>query len=148
MQVIQFWSRGDQEYQYLSNFYHAPFTVHGQNYPSVEHFYFCEMFPHAKEEILAKRTAREVKLLSPSLGSRPTDWDDEQGRGEKVMCIALKAKFSQNPELRQRLLDTGDAILVHYAPWDGYWGTGRNGDGKNRHGYLLMKLRQHFQKGQ
>ncbi len=36
---------------------------------------------------------------------------------------------------------TGDKILIEHTENDSYWGDGRNGQGKNRLGKLLMKLR-------
>ena len=34
----------------------------------------------------------------------------------------LKAKFSQNAELKEKLVDTGDAILAECAVRDQIWG--------------------------
>ena len=60
------------------------------------------------------------------------------------METALKAKFTQNPSLLQLLKATGQAELREKAFWDSYWGTGRNGKGRNRMGYLLQTLRNNL----
>lgn len=39
-------------------------------------------------------------------------------------------------------MGTGDKILREHTRWDNYWADGGNGSGKNRLGYLLMKVRE------
>jgi len=51
------------------------------------------------------------------------------------------AKFSQHPDLLNGLLTTGNAELIEYSPWDAFWGTGRNGQGLNWAGRILMEVR-------
>ncbi len=58
------------------------------------------------------------------------------------MREALKAKFTQNEDLKNILLETGDAILVEHTENDNYWGDGGDGNGKNMLGKLLMELRE------
>ena len=36
----------------------------------------------------------------------------------------------------------GGALLVENAPGDAYWGVGKDGNGKNRLGVLLMEVRE------
>lgn len=57
------------------------------------------------------------------------------------MREALLAKFTQYSDLRDLLLQTGEAKLVENSPYDDYWGTGKDGRGQNRLGVLLMQLR-------
>ena len=65
----------------------------------------------------------------------------------------LKAKFSQNAELKRQLVDTGDAVLAECAVRDQIWGIGLSmGDpnrferskwkGNNLLGYALMLVRE------
>jgi N-glycosidase YbiA len=72
--------------------------------------------------------------------SRPLrrDWEAVK---ERVMRDALRAKFTQNTDLRDALLATGDAKLVEHTDNDSYWGDGGDGSGHNRLGILLMELR-------
>jgi ribA/ribD-fused uncharacterized protein len=62
------------------------------------------------------------------------------------------AKFSQNPELLNYLLETGDRILVEASPYDRIWGIGmekHNPDsgnpmkwqGRNLLGFALTETR-------
>ena len=39
------------------------------------------------------------------------------------MIEVLRAKFSQNEDLKQILLETGDRILVEGSPYDKIWGV-------------------------
>lgn len=61
-------------------------------------------------------------------------------------------KFSQIPELRHFLLDTGNALLVEASPYDKIWGIGLKADdekasdpntwrGENLLGFALMEVR-------
>jgi ribA/ribD-fused uncharacterized protein len=71
---------------------------------------------------------------------------------DNLMKIALKAKFSQHPELRAKLVATGDRPIAEANPRDKYWGIGTSSTtskandpskwpGKNRLGALLQELR-------
>lgn len=57
------------------------------------------------------------------------------------MYEGLRAKFTQNEDIRQKLLETGDRKLIEHTDRDKYWGDGGNGEGLNKLGILLMKLR-------
>jgi ribA/ribD-fused uncharacterized protein len=52
------------------------------------------------------------------------------------------AKFRAHDELKKLLLSTGNEKLVENAPKDAYWGCGRNGNGKNMLGKILMETRK------
>jgi ribA/ribD-fused uncharacterized protein len=69
----------------------------------------------------------------------------EAGRKEEVMKKALIYKFKQNPELLNRLMDTGDSVLVEASDKDPYWG-GLMPNSKNRLGLCLMELRGNYKK--
>ena len=45
------------------------------------------------------------------------------------MYKALRAKFSQNDSLRDKLLQTNDRMLVEDSPYDPYWGIGSDKNG-------------------
>jgi predicted NAD-dependent protein-ADP-ribosyltransferase YbiA (DUF1768 family) len=57
------------------------------------------------------------------------------------MREGLRYKYAQNPTLFMMLFLTGKAKLIEDAPWDDYFGTGKNGKGKNVMGKLLEELR-------
>lgn len=66
------------------------------------------------------------------------DWNDIKDR---AMYFTIKQKFLQHPKLKELLLSTGNAKLIEASPRDSYWGTGRDGQGFNKLGNLLMLLR-------
>lgn len=59
-----------------------------------------------------------------------------------AMREVLRAKFS-NPDLKQKLLETRDAYLVHNGPigHDRFWSDNGDGRGQNMLGTLLMEMR-------
>ena len=59
------------------------------------------------------------------------------------MLAGLRAKFSQNKDLQQKLLKTGNRKLRQHTHTDKYWGDGgKSNNGKNRLGVLLMQVRE------
>lgn len=140
MNQIKFWTpRG--KYGFMSNFYYANITIDGIEYPTVEHYFQSKKFEGTKWEEYIRNlktpaeTAREGKRRDLPFRS---DWEHVK---EDFMLKGLRAKFNTHENLKRRLLETGNAILIEDSPYDSYWGVGRNGDGKNRLGYLLMQLR-------
>ena len=133
----------DGEYAFLSNFYPSEFEWHGVVYPTVEHFFQAakadnqedfEMVMREPNPGGAKHAGRNIKLRS--------DWEEIK---DDVMLTALRCKFAI-PELRKKLLDTGDEKLVEGNSWhDCFWGVCScskcGGKGKNHLGILLMKVR-------
>jgi hypothetical protein len=58
-----------------------------------------------------------------------------------IMTDAVRAKFTQHPELRAILLGTGEAKIVEHTENDDYWGDGGDGSGRNMLGQILMRVR-------
>ena len=125
------------KYYFLSNFYEAPVTWNGLTYlnneaafQSAKTFYDRERFTNL-DPSSAKRLGRRVQLRD--------DWEDVKN---DVMYEICKAKFSQNAELKKKLLETGNKHLEEGNSWgDKIWGT-VNGVGENRLGKILMKIRE------
>lgn len=57
------------------------------------------------------------------------------------MYTALIAKFTQRPELRDALIQTGTEELQEVSPKDHYWGLGADGSGQNKLGRMLQLVR-------
>ena len=58
-----------------------------------------------------------------------------------IMEDIVKAKFSQNEELAEKLLATDDEYLIEGNTWgDRFWGA-VNGEGRNQLGIILMQVR-------
>lgn len=133
------------EYRWLSNFWLCSVLYRGVAYPSVEHAYcsaksekpewkqFCANPDNTSGKI--KREARKITIRE--------DWDDMR---VYVMAQCLWSKFTDNPELQQLLLDTGDENIQEGNKWgDKFWGIDLNtGEGENRLGRLIMLIRSHL----
>lgn len=132
------------EYFFLSNFYIHPITYNGKDYSSSEHAYQAAK---AKTDIghdfvAFSATPAEAKKSGRRIAIRE-DWDEVK---DEVMMGILRAKFS-SPELREKLLATGDAELVEGNWWnDTYWGV-CNDQGLNKLGVMLMTLREELKNG-
>jgi len=138
---IEFYSK-IPAYREFSNFFPSAFDLDGKRWPTTEHYFQAQKFtstPEYQEEIRLAKTPEKAKTLG---GSREkpirADWDQVR---EDVMKKALKAKFTQNADLKAMLLSTGNRPLVEANPTDSYWGYGRTKKGKNRMGILLQQLR-------
>ena len=73
----------------------------------------------------------------------------------EIVKAGNRAKFEQNPDLMNLLLDTGDAILAEASPWDKIWEIGlyartakttdpTDWPGQNLLGKTMMELREEF----
>ena len=91
-----------------------------------------EMIRLSPTPTIAKSIASEWKK------DRRDDWDDVK---EEIMLQALRAKFTQHPELGTMLLDTKELRIVEATSNDAYWGEDEEGNGLNRLGELLMQVR-------
>ena len=127
------------EYRFLSNFWPSTVEFEGMTYPTAEHAYQAAKTLDAAERrrIAALPTPAEAKRAGRALPPR-ADW--EQVKFD-VMLQCVRDKFSRDPDLRRRLLDTGEAYLEEGNTWgDTVWGVS-NGVGENRLGKILMRVR-------
>ncbi|WP_158974296.1 NADAR family protein [Cellulophaga sp. L1A9] len=133
-----------------------PFEV--QEYSSAEQF----MMYHKAMIFLDRETARKIMLTNnvkiiKELGRQVSDFNLETWKyfRSKIVYEGNKAKFSQNKELKQALLDTASTTLVESAPNDRIWGIGLSKDniqskkretwkGKNLLGEILTIIREEF----
>lgn len=131
----------DKPYGEFSNFSRHSIKLDGLLWPTSEHYFQAQKFvgtPHAEE-----LRQQPTPMFAAQMGRRRdlpfrADWDTVK---DGVMMTALRAKFTQHPELRELLLDTGDAVLIEHTNNDRYWADGGDGTGRNRLGDLLMELR-------
>ena len=134
------------EHRFLSNFWPCQVEYEGYVYPSVEHAYVSAKISCTSEErkelnaILAQMTAGQAKKFGKELPLRE-DWNVVR---LSIMQELLLQKFN-DPELKAKLLATGDKELVEGNTWgDKFWGV-CDGEGSNHLGRLLMRIRSLLQ---
>lgn len=128
-------------FDFLSNFYPCVFEWEGIVWPSSEHAYQAAKRPLEEWPKFLTMTAGQSKRAG---GTGDETWHQIK---VDVMYDILKAKFKQNPRLKERLLATEDALLEEGNWWgDQFWGVCPEGSGKglNNLGKLLMRLRKEF----
>src|SRR6266516_2035641 len=140
MNHMRFYRVHDPHGQF-SNFSPHPVQLKGRTWPTSEHYFQAQKFAGTEHE----ETVRLAKspMVAARMGrsrERPLrlDWETVK---DDIMREALRAKFTQLPQLRSLLLSTGDAELVEHSRNDCYWADGGDGSGKNMLGKLLMELR-------
>jgi ribA/ribD-fused uncharacterized protein len=132
-------SEFSRNYSWLSNFYPTVFAIGDDVFVSVEHAYQAAKVTCREEwfEITQASTPAKAKRLGRKAASIRHDWDEVK---VGVMRTAVAAKF-QNPELAEKLIATGDALLIEGNEWgDRFWGVYK-GRGHNMLGKILMEVR-------
>jgi ribA/ribD-fused uncharacterized protein len=126
------------------------FTNSEQLFMYLKAEYFCdwviaeEIIDLGQDPKTAKDLGRKVK------GYDESEWSKVR---ENMMYKAISAKFASSLELQEKLLDTGNKILVEGTPFDPIWGVmihwkddaildDSNWKGQNLLGKVLMRVRQ------
>lgn len=116
-----------EENGWLSNWYISDFRVDNITFSSMEQYMMykkADIFgdEKIKREVLSIDDVSKIK----SLGRLVKNYNDTIWNGVRQIIVydGLYAKYSQNKELRDRLLKTGDAILAECAVYDKIWATG------------------------
>jgi ribA/ribD-fused uncharacterized protein len=133
----------------------TPFVHNGTLYHTAEHWMMAgkaRLFGDIKsaDAILDDPSPKEAQAFGRKInGFDQKIWDAERFN---IVVKGNELKFSQNPEARQRLIDTGSMILVEASPHDIIWGIGIGQDepnatnpglwkGRNLLGLALMTVR-------
>lgn len=141
--------------RFLSNFY--PYkNTQGDKYPEKVLVFFegiefdCTENAYQAAKTLDVNLRLEISKMTPFQSKKYWIGKEEQIRQDwdEVKFSILRdlnfQKYNNSKELRQMLLDTGDAILEEGNTWgDTYWGI-CNGIGENNLGKILMEIRDSF----
>ena len=133
-------------HDFLSNFYAADVEFEGAEYPTIEHaFQAAKSLDFAERRAIKNaKTASEAKRMGRKI-KRRADWFDIS---LVIMETLVRQKFTRYPELKSKLLETGDAKLIEGNNWnDRFYGAVYNttsGEwvGENHLGKILMKVRE------
>lgn len=131
------------EYRFLSNFFPCKVDYEGISYPSAEHAYQASKSQSQNERLIISRL--RTPGIAKRVGQRINASNDFFRNREKIMEEIVRIKF-QDPYLKEKLLSTGDKILVEGNSWhDHFWGVCQ-GKGLNKLGNILMKVRSELRK--
>ena len=146
----------DEENGYLSNWYLSNFKIGSTQFSSMEQYVMYQkaiVFNDTKsaKKILETTDVSKIKAL----GRQVSNYNDKYWNGVRQIIIykGLLEKFSQNKDLKKRLLNTGNDILAECAVQDKIWGIGlsmkdvnrwdmEKWRGENLLGFALMMVRE------
>jgi hypothetical protein len=153
MSIIPFF-HASGKYGFLSNWYNSEFSYENVKFCSAEQCIMwskARLFKDENVEKMIMNTTDQKRIKS--LGRMVHNFDDTIWM-KNIYSIgfnAIYAKFNNNNQiLKNKLLDTGDAILCEASPYDCLWGVGvsvelaknhKNWNGKNLLGNILMDVR-------
>lgn len=146
----------DEDNAYLSNWYYSEFIFNNIKFSSMEQYMMYSkaiLFNDFEiaNQILSTNNFRTIKALGRRVrGFEDSIWDENK---LNIIYNGLYAKFSQNLDLKNQLLNTNNKLLVECAVKDKIWASGmsmKDSDrfrpylysGTNYLGQLLMKVRE------
>lgn len=141
------------DYAFLSNFFAAPVLYNGVTYPNNEAAFQASKTQDLEARMkFAKMNPSQAKYAGRRVFLR-SDWEIIKLR---VMYEICRNKFTANPILAEKLLATGDELLIEGNTWnDRYWGAVASKDpisilayeGENWLGRILMRVREELRTG-
>jgi len=145
----------DEENGYLSNWYWSRFCIDGIEFFSMEQYMMYKKAICFHDDMIAAKILKtnEVAYIK-KLGRLVSGYDDNYWSGIRQIVVyeGLIEKFSQNDELKEKLISTDRKILAECAVRDRIWGIGlsmkdpdrldlKKWKGQNLLGYTLMMIR-------
>ena len=154
MKIIYF-RNPDEINGYLSNWFPSNFMINNCVFTSIEQYMMykkAECFKDANiaSKIMNTNDVSQIKKLGRQVdGYNDTIWN---GMRQLVVYDGLFAKFTQNKEMKNMLLQTEGSVLAECAVKDQIWGIGLSmknpyrldmskWKGKNLLGFALMMVR-------
>lgn len=136
------------EYDFLSNFYIHNVVYEELVFPTNENaFQAMKTSDKDKRQKFTTITASQSKQMGRQVQLR-SDWEEAKNT---IMYEIVKAKFSQDNFLKEKLLATKNEVLEEGNWWhDNYWGICncikcQDIKGKNNLGKILMLVRKELQ---
>ena len=143
-------------YKWMTPFYRGdPFEFGGRKFPTVEHAFqaqksdaeiYKDLFTIGSSNFIgndpskAKKLGTKTNIESLNLTMRE-DWDDLQ---VDLMKNLMNTYFTANPDLKEKLKQTGNIPLIYKTVGDKFWGVNAKKQGENIHGQILEELRDSY----
>ncbi len=121
------------------------FELEERNWPTVEHYY--EAMKFVDVEYQEKIRNADSPAIANELGhdkkqKRVKDWKKNR---MLMMIRAIYTKCKTYPHIAERLIETGNDMLMENSQYDYYWGCGRDRLGHNTYGKVLINVRKKLQ---
>ena len=121
------------KFDFMSNFYSSNFTENNITYNCSEQYFMKkkqELFDPLNIElankILSCTNPHDIKKYGRQVKNYINDiWNEKR---YEIMKQALRLKFNQNEDLKNKLKQTGNKKLYEASPYDNIWGTGFNSE--------------------
>ena len=139
----------------FSNWFASPFVIDDFCFDTVEQYIMAQkakLFHDARAytAILKATNPKECKRLGREV--KPFDANAWGKVRYRVLCDGIRAKFTQNEDLKNKLLATGTAVIAEASPYDDIFGIKLDAStaagvpheqwpGQNLLGWALMEIR-------
>jgi ribA/ribD-fused uncharacterized protein len=138
--ILKFDDRTNK-YACFLNSYPLDLKFDNKTYSTVANYFYSKMYENVDElfsEELRQASIKEIKSLADS---RKREVKDEWCcRRLNILYEALRQKFEKRPDFKKILLSTDDYYLL-YDNSDRFFGCGKDGNGCNILGKVLMEVR-------
>jgi ribA/ribD-fused uncharacterized protein len=150
-----FFHKPDEPYGFLGNWFYSPFAIKNTHYTSAEQYIMhqkCLLF--GDEESAKAVLATDYPDKQQIIGRQAKGYINNVWAGSRQLIAVrgLLAKFNQNEELHEKLLETKESFLVECTHSDTIWACGKRlcepdrlvaskWSGQNILGFSLMEVR-------
>ncbi len=154
-----FFHKPDEPFGFLSNWFYSPFEINNTKYISTAQYIMhqkCMLFgdeESAKAILATEYPEKQQCIAKKTKGVISNVW---VGSRQLIAIRGIQAKFNQNGELKNQLLETNNAYLVECNHSDTVWTCGERLNepdrfdaskwkGQNLLGFSLMEVRKSLQ---
>ena len=131
LKYVYFWGhtpkqKGIADKAVFSQWYPAPFELYGERYATAEHYMMAEKARlFGADDIRCQILQAGSPAQAKALGRQIIGFQDDIWNAHRfdIVCRANHAKFSQHPDLKAFLLQTGERVLVEASPMDSIWAS-------------------------
>lgn len=130
------------ELGYLATYSNHGFYKDGIFYKTSEHYYQSKKFDDLSivQKIIDAETPKEASNIGRDRNNKLREnWKLIKN---DIMYEAVLYKFLAHPDLKTKLLATGNEEIIEETTKENYWGCGPNHDGTNHYGKILCRVRE------